>query len=719
MERYRNGPEDPRALNHAISDGTAPAAPDGAVPPTGFSPSRAPDLRPQPKLQPLPNSGRLAPEPPAVAPYASWTQNIWQTGPQASGAAPLRKEQTPPPTEATGEAGVPVFTWTQNFWPTAQADRSGGPSACCVPPPQPAPIFSWTQNYWPQPYQQTSVLWPNAGGQLTVYPPVSHAPIAGSFAPVTAPGQPVAGSDGCAWQPVMGQAIPCQYGYACPAATQDTSRAYPPARHQSERPPVSGQPLRDPRRQQETVRYQPVPRQPVPACDSWRTIPERTMAYRPTRRGAGGIRPEPKDVHSGDGTMRGWQTVRGQADTRPMDAAGSALRACTAVLQNPAQPSDFAQTKEGTTDSRVFSIIPNPPADRTAMADTKQQDGVPAFVSNAVFARVPDIGPLREASPINPASGEGDTALGRRYADTTVTQSKTVTPLPAAAAEPVLIGETANREGSEPRVDGATSSRWAIRMAPFVQEETAAPDFVVSHENTAAQAKTPSAQAPVMEPAAGTVNGKGRSARYQTPQTTGTAPKEPADEPEDRAYHYLPRPDLPLLREPGVGNHSGIRLGARRLKWIAGAAVLVALTLAGVQSGLLGRVNELITSAPVPLEGSQTVAAWPTDWPAAETVQPLGTAKLLSATVLPEETTAPATLSFTLTTDSAATAVRLVTDTGEMLRATSSSAPQGDGLVWHISAQLESPYCGAVRFFLRDAAGAWAEGAVSCAVQVQ
>ncbi len=711
MERYRNGPEDPRPLNHANDDGTAPSA---TVSPAGFSPEDAPYLRPQSKLQPPPKANGSATGRSSAVPHATWTQNIWQTQPQGNGAfQPGAVQPMPFPPAENRETGMPVFAWTQNFWPATQTNPSGGQIPYTAQPsrPQAAPVFTWTQNYWPQPYGQPSALWPNNAEPMTVYPPVGRVPTVSAFAPAQAPGPSAERPGTCnfSWQPIPGQTIRVQPVYACPVTAWDVA-ACPAARIQNEPPSMPEPTMRYQRapRQPETARYQPVPRQSAPPCDAWRTIPERTMAYRPSRRYPGGTCPDGVDTHAGRQTKREWQPMKGQTYVSPNDMASQSTR------QNPLEPSRPFRAELMNGEPRFGPIAQTTQAEDAFKAGTPRQktyENPPP--ADPASARAPEGARMPEISPADSVREEGGTVLHRRRTDIPTNPVESGVPLPLSTPATPLPGEPVSREENKPRFDGATSARWAIRMAPLPEGNVADPEPAASPENLTAH------NFPLAEQAGKTAiqSATSRSARYNTPQTT--VPRESADEPADRTNDYLPKPDLPLLRETGTGNHPGMRLGARRLKWIAAAAVVVALTMAGVQSGLLGRFSELITSAPVPLEGSQTVAAWPTDPASSETVRPVGTAQLVSASVSPEETTAPASLTFTLTTDNAATAVRLVTDKGEMLRATTSSAPQGDGLVWHISAQLENPYSGAVRIFLRDAAGGWTEGSVSCAVKVQ
>lgn len=78
-----------------------------------------------------------------------------------------------------------------------------------------------------------------------------------------------------------------------------------------------------------------------------------------------------------------------------------------------------------------------------------------------------------------------------------------------------------------------------------------------------------------------------------------------------------------------------------------------------------------------------------------------------SITVEPQSAAVPASLVFTVRTNTAATAVRLLTESGTVIRTNASYFRQEDALVWQVSATIEAAYTGKVRVFLRDAAGGW------------
>ena len=90
-----------------------------------------------------------------------------------------------------------------------------------------------------------------------------------------------------------------------------------------------------------------------------------------------------------------------------------------------------------------------------------------------------------------------------------------------------------------------------------------------------------------------------------------------------------------------------------------------------------------------------------------------------SISVDPQTAAVPASLVFTIRTNTAATAVRLLTESGTVIRTNASYFRQEDALVWQVSATIETAYTGKVRVFLRDAAGSWSEGGQDCQITVQ
>ena len=111
--------------------------------------------------------------------------------------------------------------------------------------------------------------------------------------------------------------------------------------------------------------------------------------------------------------------------------------------------------------------------------------------------------------------------------------------------------------------------------------------------------------------------------------------------------------------------------------------------------------------------GKEGVAA--TIAPATE----VGTPELRSASVDPAQAKAPAQLVFKLETNTATSAILLLTEQNTTLHTTAYGTPRGDGLLWQVTADMQEPYSGKVRIFLRDEAGAWSESATTCAVDVQ
>jgi hypothetical protein len=73
---------------------------------------------------------------------------------------------------------------------------------------------------------------------------------------------------------------------------------------------------------------------------------------------------------------------------------------------------------------------------------------------------------------------------------------------------------------------------------------------------------------------------------------------------------------------------------------------------------------------------------------------------------------------FTLQTNAAVSAVRLMSESGVMFPTTARSTPLGVGLKWTVSADFETPYSGQVRIFLCDQNGAWSEASQTCTVNV-
>lgn len=197
---------------------------------------------------------------------------------------------------------------------------------------------------------------------------------------------------------------------------------------------------------------------------------------------------------------------------------------------------------------------------------------------------------------------------------------------------------------------------------------------------------------------------------YAVPQATRSA--APEEQAEDR------QPDD---REANQPRHGGWKKG--RYLLIAAAAAL-ALLLVAYFVGPFGRGGDAVSpdataNAELP---SVFEAATGTPGSTASTITPAQVepaAEMLHATVAPAEAEAPATLVFTLETNAATTAVRLMDDNERILRVNTVRSAQGDGLLWKITAQMESAYTGTVRFFLRDSSGIWTEGDGTCAVSVR
>lgn len=157
--------------------------------------------------------------------------------------------------------------------------------------------------------------------------------------------------------------------------------------------------------------------------------------------------------------------------------------------------------------------------------------------------------------------------------------------------------------------------------------------------------------------------------------------------------------------------------------WIAVAALLAVLLIVYF-SGVFGHDSGTVTpadtaNAELP---SVFVSATGTPGDTAATIAPAQAAPaaaLLSASVSPAETEAPATLTFTLETNAVTAAVRLMDNRDRILHINAISSAQGDGLLWKITLEMENAYTGTVRFFLRDQAGTWTEGNETCMVSVR
>ncbi len=150
-------------------------------------------------------------------------------------------------------------------------------------------------------------------------------------------------------------------------------------------------------------------------------------------------------------------------------------------------------------------------------------------------------------------------------------------------------------------------------------------------------------------------------------------------------------------------------------------AAAAALYVTGAYQTLLGYVGIESTgdSGSLPAVFGQSQSATQKVTATITPATSVAAAKLVSVSVTPQQTAAPATLIFTLETNTAATAVRLMTQYGEILHTTATSAPRGDGLTWQVTADFAQAYTGKVRVFLRDAGGTWSEAEEGSSVTVE
>lgn len=200
-----------------------------------------------------------------------------------------------------------------------------------------------------------------------------------------------------------------------------------------------------------------------------------------------------------------------------------------------------------------------------------------------------------------------------------------------------------------------------------------------------------------------------------------TAAASHAEEDSGR-FDPMPHPTLPEpVTVPTFGYRAPRRGGAKRflrallLTLAALCAVAAALYFTGALGYLTGTLRPAGGAVPsvfgrMPAGGDAAGVA-----PAAKAPVPA----LRDISVSPEAATAPATLTFTLATNAAVTSIRLLTEDGSTIHTTAYATPQGDGLTWAAAAEMDTPYTGKVRVFLRDEAGQWsaAEQTVNVAVQ--
>ncbi len=193
--------------------------------------------------------------------------------------------------------------------------------------------------------------------------------------------------------------------------------------------------------------------------------------------------------------------------------------------------------------------------------------------------------------------------------------------------------------------------------------------------------------------------------------------------PEEDSGRFEPAPHPPLpepVTVPTMGYRAPRRGGGRRflravlLTLAALCVVAAALYFTGALGYLTGTLRPAGGAVPSvfgQMPGSVAAGVAP----AAKAPVPA----LRAITVSPETATAPATLTFTLTTNAAVTSIRLLTENGSTIHTTAYATPQGDGLTWAAAAEMDTPYTGKVRVFLRDAAGQWSAGEQTVDVAVQ
>ena len=211
-----------------------------------------------------------------------------------------------------------------------------------------------------------------------------------------------------------------------------------------------------------------------------------------------------------------------------------------------------------------------------------------------------------------------------------------------------------------------------------------------------------------------------------TPMQRETTPIENDQDDDLPPYPTMERKPMPVptadFSTPTSHRREGVIVA------ICVAAVLLilgALYFFGVLDGLAVKLG-------LPARG-QTVAATSADMTSsfqtatdsavdpATIVVASGVAKpeLRSVKAEPAETTAPATVVFTLETNQGTSSVRLLTADGATLSATGTNALSGDGMTWSLTASIPKAYTGDVRVFLRDEAGEWSEAEQTCTIDVR
>ncbi len=161
--------------------------------------------------------------------------------------------------------------------------------------------------------------------------------------------------------------------------------------------------------------------------------------------------------------------------------------------------------------------------------------------------------------------------------------------------------------------------------------------------------------------------------------------------------------------------------GRRKGLWaILGALVLAAVGIllwrTGLLEGLLPSRSALPVANNVPALFSEvTPLSLQTLSPAVSQNSP----QVEDFTADASAAVAPATLTFRLRTNAAASSIRLLSDDGVALPATMESMPEGDGTLWVYQVAFSTPYQGGIHVYARDADGVWSNGGASCQIDVQ
>ena len=225
------------------------------------------------------------------------------------------------------------------------------------------------------------------------------------------------------------------------------------------------------------------------------------------------------------------------------------------------------------------------------------------------------------------------------------------------------------------------------------------------------------------EPARSTDAPSPKASAYPLPQMTGGFSSDALDEDSGRYDAVIHPPLAEPVPVPTFGREPRAR-GKRRFgPWGIALLVIVLLAAGGyalIRTGLLSRWTQSLfpsatTGDTVPAVFQQATTQQTTITPATQ----VDKVEQLSVSVEPQSAAVPASLVFTVRTNTAATAIRLLTESGTVIRTNASYFRQEDALVWQVSATIETAYTGKVRVFLRDAAGGWSEGGQDCQITVQ